>query len=426
MARGDSRLWRKLGLTGNLINVWSEDFPDLNINDSNIKSITINRGSGTVGLQDHTIEINTSTNRGLITGSPMHCDITQHGLNRLNTLTGAVSSIKPRFYGRCGRQKIDDYGGNDGSQWKTSFWGSKWQSQLANSDRVGNQISGQSVLYLMNHFLNRSDGTDPTFKWMPKPVFASPSIDYGIMVNDYDLGEAKIPYSDFAGKYLSDPGYYVQNTRAGMDRVMTLEYRWNLALERLETWLPLTRSQVLSPTAWGQPNEDFARNHATTWRESDGLKTSMVGPDINDVRISVVEHDLSYIEYSNNWQPRHLGYLSYGAERIDSGWRMESVDIDLLHLIDSPSIAHHRQANQLLSMEMGDPIFLSGDWYPALTGIHYAVGITEKITPDEWTISLDLEPSIAAVGEWTQPVPARTWESAAFPWDEATWAWDKY
>lgn len=421
MPRGSSRLWKKLGLTSNLINVWSEEAPDLNLNDSNIKSITINRGSDTTGVQDHTLELETAINRGLITDAPLHCDLTAAGRDRIIALTGAPTNIQQRYFGRIGRQTIRDAGGIDGTQWKTNFYCSKWQSQLANSDRLGNQISGEPVKYLFDHFLNP---TDPRLAYTPKPEYTSPAADYGTMVNTYDLGEAKIPYGEFATKYLADPGYYVQNTRAGADRVMTLKYRWDNALSRMNTWLPLTRSQVISPAGWEQPNENHARNHRTYWLESDGKKMAMTGPDINDVRVPVVDHDLSYIRWSSNYQPLHLGYLSYGAERTNSGWRIPTVDIDLLYLISSPFYSHRAQARQLLQMEMGDPVFLSGDWYYALGGIHYAVGITEKITPDVWNMTLSLEPSIAAVGEWTPTVPARTWESARYSWDEATGTWD--
>lgn len=419
-----SRLWSRLGLKNNLIRVWSEADPALNLNDSNIKAITINRGSGTVGDQDHTMELDTATNRGLLTGQPIHCDLTNSGRDRIVALTGAPTNIKPRFFGRVGRQTINDAGGRDGSQWQTSFYCSKWQSQLMNSDRVGNQINGHPVTYLMDHFLNPTIDTS-YLPYMPPATFSSPSADYGTMINDYDLGTAKIPYSEFATKYLADPGYYMQNSRAGADRVMTLKYRWENAKSRMATWYPLTRSQVISPAQWGQPNENVARNHKVSWLDSGGLKSYIAGPDPSDMRIPVVDHDLSYIRYADEFQPIHLATVAYGGERTDSGWKIPTVDIDLLRLIDSPVYAHRAQARQLLQMEMGDPVFLSGDWYYALTGIHYATGITEKITPDGWTISLDLEPSVVAVGEWSPSVPARTWESATYPWNDATGTWDQ-
>lgn len=424
MTRGDTRLWRKLGLTQPLISVWSEEDESFAMNDDEIKSITINRGGSdsVFGTQDHTMEINTVASRGARTGRPLHCDLTPYGAQRLEDLTAAdAATITPRYFGRIGRQSIDDLGGIwDKSKWQTTVYCSKWQSQLENSDRVGNQISGSSVMYLFKHFMNPEYSG---LEYIPPAQYPSPTTDYGIMSNDYDLGEAKIPYSEFASKYFDAPGFYVQNTRAGVDRVLTLDYRWQVAQKRLETWLPITRSQALAPTVWDQPNEDRPRNHRTSWRDSSGARSVVTGPDVSDVRIPVVEHDISYIHFDSDYQPIHRGYVAYGAERSDSGYRLPSITIDMLHLISSPVEADRWQARLLLYLEMGDPVFLSGDWYVNMQGINFASGITEKITADRWDITLSLTPSYPTVGQWSPEVKPRTWQAARTPWHDATWPW---
>lgn len=421
-----SRLWRKLGLTQPLVRVWTEVDSSFEMNDRDIKSITITRGSAgsTTGLQEHTMEVNTVANRPSRTDRPLHCDLTTYGANRIQQLTGqSASTIKQRYYGRLGKQVINDGGGGwNVNNWHTDFYCSKWQSQLENSDRLGNQIDQNEVHYLMNHFMN--PGLDTDLDYMPAPEFLSPTNTYGIMNNSYELGEAKIPYSEFASKYLNDPGYYVQNKRSGADRVLTMKYRWTLANNRLASWMPLTRSHVLSPTKWEQPNEDRPRNHVVLWRKPEGIWKYVVGPNPDDVRIPTVEHDLSYIKYYDDWNPKHLAAAGYGQERFDSGYRLPSMQIDLLRLLDTNEPSRLKQAAQLLYMEMGDPVYLSGDWYPSLTGIHFASGIKETITPDRWDIELSLDPAIAVVGEWArETVPAQTWESALYPWDDATYPW---
>lgn len=420
-----SRLWKRLGLEQPLISVWSEEDSSFALNDHDITSITINRGgNGVIGLQDHTMEVNTIASRGARTDRPLHCDLTTYGANRLADLTGATPSIiKPRYFGRIGRQTIDDLGGIwQPENWHTNVYCSKWQSQLENSDRVGNQISGNTVLYLMDHFMNPEYSNLP---YLPSAEFPSPEAHYGAMINDYDLSEAKITYSEFATKYFDDPGFYVQNTRAGADRVLTIAYRWSVAMSRLEYQIPLTRSQAISPATWEQPNEDRPRNHKVYWYDADGTaRSSITGPDVNDVRIPLVEHDIFHIRFYDDYQPLHRNYLAYGAERSDSGYQLPSVTVDLLYLISSPIPAHRVQARQLLGLEMGDPVFLSGDWYVNTQGVQFATGITERITPDRWELELTLTPSYVTLGEWSPDIPPRMWESARIPWDTATEPWD--
>lgn len=420
-----SRLWKKLGLTQPLISIWSEADPDFAMNDHDITSITINRGgsNSVIGLQDHTMEVNTIASRGSRTDRPLHCDLTTYGANRISDLTAANPDIiKPRYFGRIGRQTIEDLGGIwDPSKWHTNVYCSKWQSQLENSDRVGNQISGNTVMYLFDHFMNPEYSNLP---YLPKAEFPAPEANYGVMINDYDLGTAKITYSEFARKYFDDPGFYVQNTRAGADRVLTLAYRWSVAMSRLEYQIPITRSQAISPATWEQPNENRPRNHRVIWKDSNGHRSAMTGYDVNDVRIPLVDHDMGHIRFYDDYQPLHLNYLSYGAERVDSGYRLPSITIDLLRLITSSEPSHRVQARQLLGLEMGDPVFLGGDWYVNTQGVSFASGIVEKITPDRWDLELSLTPSIATVGEWSPDIAPMTWEAARIPWNSANWPWN--
>lgn len=418
-----SRLWRTLGLTQPLISVWSEDDSEFSMNDHDIKSLTINRGSTSViGLQDHTLEVDSVKFLGSRSDYSLHCDLTTHGLDRLNALIASNrDTIKHRYFGRVGKQIVNDTGGIwDSSKWHSSIYCSKWQSQLENSDRVGNQINGEPVMYLFKHFMNPEYSGLPQ---IPASEYPSANSDYGTMVNDYDLSEAKIPYSEFASRYFKAPGFYVQNTRTGADRVLTLQYRWSVGQNRLKNWLPLTRSQVLSPATWEQPNENRPMNHEITWKGASGNLTYTAGPDPSDARIPRQTIDISYIRFNSEYQPQHRANLEYGADRSDAGYRLPSVTVDLLYLIGSSSYANQRQAYQLLTLEMGDPLFLSGDWYGNVSGIVYASEITEKITADEWTLTFALTTATETVGEWTTDVPAKTWESARYEWKDAAGQW---
>lgn len=420
-----SRLWKKLGANQSVFNVTSDGDPTLNAVDHHITAITITRGSAdsVFGTQNHTIEVDTIVSLGDRTDQSIRLKLTPYGQSLLSSrLDYSASGFADRYFGRVGTQRIRDAGGiHDGSKWHASLYGSKWQSQLEISDRVGNQISSSTVYYLMDHFMN------PGYSHLgelPAAQFPAPTADYGTMINNLDLGEAKITYSEFTNRYFDAPGFYVQNLRTGADRVLTLDHRWSVTMARLETYYPLTRSQCLAPTEWEQPRQDRPRNHRIYWRSPTGPSQATTGPDVNDVRIPLVEVDASYIRFDTDTQPMRRNHAAYGAERIDTGYRLPSLTIDLLRLIDSGKYDDKRQAIQLLLMEMGDPVFLSGDWHASLSGILYATGIKETITPDRWDLELSLTPSIAAVGQWSPPIPARIWDSANHAWDSETRQWD--
>lgn len=422
-----SRLWKRLGLTAPLFNVWTESDSAFQMSDHDITAITINRGSadGIFGEQDHTLEVNSIVMREVRTGAPIHCDLTASGAQKLVDLVGGTTdSIRRRYFGRIGRQTVDDGGGIfDTSRWHTTFVASKWQSQLKKSDRVRYQLHGTPLRDFARNFMRPARADLPH---LPDPEYPSPESHYGYLYNDYDLEEQALTYSEFVTKYLEEPGYYVQNMRDGRDRLLTIERRWSEANSRLLTDVPITRSQVLAPAQWEQPNEDAPSNHSVRYRNAAGVNEGrVVGPDPSDDRVPVIDHDVSHIRWLDNYQPTQMNYARHAAERIDTGYRLPTMEINLLRLIASTSAGDRLQAQQLLRLEMGDPIFLSYDWYPYLRGVLFVSGITEKITPDGWELSLSLVPSLVVVAHRPPDVPPQAWDSARYSWDNETRRWDE-
>lgn len=416
-----SRLWKKLGLTSNFIRVWSEEVSDLNIDDSNITSITINRGSssGISGVQEHTIEIATTVPRDIYTGAPIHCDLSAAAMSVITRLTGANDTVKPRYFGRIGRQTVDDTGGYanyGGGTWSTTFFGASWQAQLPNIEK---EIPQNAWDWLITHIKTAAWPRGVGLSYLPEPDMPAAASQYGQIVETGD----PIAWKDTVQKYVDDPGLYVQNTRTGKDRFLTYELRWNQAQAALEDTPPLTRSQALSPAQWDQPNAALTRSHRVYWTGADGVKWATTGEKPSDPDLPIVEYDLKHIRWSTNeFQPWHVALVGYGQE-INTGYRIPTITIDMLRLITSPVYYHRLQARYILALNMGDPIYLSNDWHWYLRGIHFASGITEKITPDAWEITLSLTPSAETVGEWTPQVPAQIWESARYPWSDETRRW---
>src|SRR5699024_3701594 len=63
-------------------------------------------------------------------------------------------------------------------------------------------------------------------------------------------------------------------------------------------------------------------------------------------------------------------------------YSIPTVRVDLLMLLRDGGQYALRIARQMLELEVGDPIFLSGDWPNALQGTHFADGIKETLKPD--------------------------------------------
>ena len=81
-------------------------------------------------------------------------------------------------------------------------------------------------------------------------------------------------------------------------------------------------------------------------------------------------------------------------------------------------------AAQMLTLEAGEPVYLSGDWPTRLQGVHYAEGITETITPNEWRFELSLIPHALGAGTPSPSVPPLAWDSFTTAWADETRAWD--
>lgn len=422
MFRRPSRLWRKLGLTEPLVRVWSEDDAELDLTDHNVKSVTISRGSGSpsFGPQPHTLEVSTSVPRGVRTGKRIHCDLSTSGAALVGSLiSSSPELIAKRYFGRVGRQTIDDAGGFDGSKWQTTFYGASWQAQMNNTDAEINEVAGTQLKSFLQQ-LTAPLGVG--LPWIPPSESPAPETQYGSIAASGD----PVAYRDGMRRWATDLGTYVQNCRDGHDRFLPMQYRWDRAVSRLESGLaiPLTRSQAVSPATWDQAQESMIRTHQVLWTGADGPESMVTGGDTDNPNRSVVLYDLRHARWSfNDYQPRHVAYAAANQER-NTGYDLPSVTIDLLLLMTSPHEYHRHQARALLQMEMGDPVYLSHDWHPYLRGIHFATGIDESFSPNGWDITLSLAPSISTLGEWTPDIPPRVWDSARYPWNDETREWD--
>lgn len=412
-----SRLWKKLGATQNLIRLWSED--DLSdIGDDRIKQISIKRGSSSPEYGQHvqTMEVATTMGLGVHTGKRIHLDLTTYAGNLLYSLCGALAApTRPRFFGRIGKMTIDDV--KPGQQHAT-IYAATWDAQLKNT-AVKRTVAGGTQVSQIVKYLFSPYGVG--IRNLPVIDTPAPLGTYGYTWDVVELDG----FSDGIRKFVDDLGLYLHTRRNGSISLVTTEYMWDQANAKIASTMPLTRSQAISPATWEQPAEEMPRQHWVTYKDGNGNNiTNGYGNDTDNPNLPRVEYDMSHIRWvGNDNQPNRAAWIGYTRDR-DNGYTISEITIDLLRLITSPVEYHRAQAAQLLNLEVGDPVYLSGDWNTTVRGLHFATGIDETITPDSWDLTLSIHPSDTVVGQPTPIIPPRVWESAAWPWNDETREWN--
>lgn len=414
-----SRLWKKLGATAPVFTVTGTGAGNdpIFINDHSIKSITIHRGQSgpEAGPQDQTLEVEANELFPVTTGSSIRCRITTYGADLINAMCGAdQSKIIPRFLGRLGKQTTDDQGPR--KQYTTLF-GSLWQSQLKNTAFIVSETKGKAVSQMIRSLSNPVGVGLPN---MPLTTTPSPNGDYGYVAEDGD----GVDYSTGIGKWATDLNLYGQSMRDGTAQFLTVQHRFDKAVNRIESTMPITRSQAISPATWEQPREDMATIHRVRYVGPDGPTWATFGEDPMNQYIKAVEYDVLHAKWLYEKQPRSIAWTEFQRDRT-MGYRVPSITIDLLYLLTSPVAYHKAQAKQLLELECGDPVYFSGDWTASLRGIQFVSGLSETISPDRWDLELSLNSSEVTLGEFSPEVPARIWESAPYPWNEDIRQWDQ-
>ncbi|HAY42805.1 MAG TPA: hypothetical protein DCY59_04315 [Micrococcaceae bacterium] len=184
---------------------------------------------------------------------------------------------------------------------------------------------------------------------------------------------------------------------------------------------PLTRGQALSPAQWSQPNEGVPQAYRLVRRRADNI---IVNADIGEIDGTqpVVDLDWSYFRgHTDQWLYVH----ALRAQGFEDRYRISKLSIDLLQLLTSDRPLDKQQAGKLLTLEPGDPIYLSGDWPGVFRGIYFAEGITETINSNTWQIDLEISNFRETVGQVSPEIPAKIWDSASYPWQDEFRKWNE-
>lgn len=409
MLRRPSVLYRRLRPTASLFRFTLATGTVLG--DDAITSVTIKRGSTDPGggVSPSTLEIGLSGYAAIRSGEPCEFALTGYGAQLLAGYTGANANvIQPRFSGRVGKQTVDD----QGLLQFTTILAASWTAQLGRVKNSYHPSAGTPVGTVLDRLL-----TAPALPALTGPVRLAPPDHFGTV---FATPDEPLTYSDIDA-WTTDLGVTVRETRAGGQQIMSHQQRMATATDNMDVLLPVLRSEALSPATWEQASETTPRNQRVTWGSGAGTNSDTWG-DLQDPYALVVDHDMTHVKFNNEGQPRAEGYRLRALE-WESSYSLPTVNVDLGALISSPRRYDQYLAADLMAMEVGAAVYLSGDWHHQLAGIHFATAITETITPAGWRVSLSLAPSQQVVGEVSPTVPARAWDSATYPWSDESRSW---
>ena len=241
------RLYRKLTPDQPLFRFTTEQGTDLR--DGALTGLTIKRGNGSPGggIAPSTLEAGLTGFAAIQSGNHCTLSLTSYGAQLLADRVGAsASSIQPRFTGRVGKQTVDDRGRRQ----RTTMYAASWTAQLGQVAKSYTPTVGENIATVISELM-----TSPALPRLNGPIRMATPDQYGTVHQQED----EQTYSNI-GKWTSDLGLLVRDHRAGTQQLMTHAQRWDDALERMDYWLPVIRSQALAPSSWEQSSTTIPRN----------------------------------------------------------------------------------------------------------------------------------------------------------------------
>lgn len=412
-----SRLYRRVGQPGPLLAVTAGDEA---LGDQ-VTAIDIHRGSDSLSVYQPSI-ITVHTPRSdlpSLGGRSLDVRLTQDTCDHLADLTGLDGShFEWRFNGRAGGITWDDAG--DGRGWLGSWRGrgitingAGWGSVLENAPGTWTPQQGATVRAGAFALLEPAWEPRVELEW-----YGTASDTWGAP-EDED-GHEPLTAADMLS-LLQDRLYGVADSRSGRVRVSPLarlEERINEPADPYRS-LPLARRHVLAPSQWQTPS-----THPVAYRvlitNPDG-STQLHGSNQTGAH-KVTDLDWSdLIAHTDQWR-RVIG-LAWATR--PGAWTLPSLTARVDLLLASASSYDRGLGGYLLTLNPGDPIALADDWPHPINGVHLVTSLTERITPDAWTIEMGLTPSMSVAGGERLPVKPQIWAQAGTrTWDDAgtnTW-----
>lgn len=377
--------------------------------DHTIESVTINRGLGQPGggVAVTTMEADIAGDfaQSPFTGSTARLVINDTAA--LRYLTGVLgrpaTDFADRFRGRVGPIEVTDNG--NGRPMSTKITCSSWISQESYSgrkrtltrptfidDAVRDLMYAENRLYTMHRYGER----DVLFETIENTT-----------------------YSDEINKLTSDYEILIGDLRNGDARFMYLPWRVEQAAARVHTQAPLMRSQVIAPATWEQSNETYATKYEIRFVGPDGNMTGTTRYSESNLAAAAETRELDWSHIQSRTDHWDFASRAIIYRETTNRFAIPSVKVDLLRLLTSDRAYDRRVAGELILAETGDTVNLAGDWPNIIDGVYVITGMTETISPDEWSIDMSLSTASAALGTVLSDIPGQD-EIPPLVWDQAT------
>lgn len=399
-----SRLYRKLKPTQPLFQFYNSGTGTYN--DTRITSMTVTRGSASAepDLPVNTAEATITGEATNIIGARTRINLTGYGADLVAGMAGNITreQIQERFWGRTGIVSIDDY---KPTKKLTTVTSASWMAMLKKSNYDPFISAGWRTGLVIHNSLNFPNLGD---MYTPKV--------YGVFdrLVESTPSEESRNFVNVAARYGTDLGLRIREIPGKREvQIWTIQARKDEIRKMAATAPHLTRSAAISPAKHSQTLDSWNQSPRILTRLPSGnTETIVIPPRTDRTFLEVKEIDLSYVYRDTEQIAQHAKALE--ARTLDVVIRPESITVDLLYLLTSPSEHHRHQAGYLLALQPQDPVFFSGDWHPYLQGMYTAEQIKETITPDTWTLELSLYPAKYTLGDsmeevWPKP---QTWEAA--------------
>lgn len=394
--------------------------------DTDIQTLTITRGNSSAqpDISPNTMEFEMNGAPFIPRDSAMSLDLQPAFATKFayGAMTG--SQISARFKGRKAATEVTDsaWHRDTGAEFNSKVTASSWTTVLKTGKRktqptVDGNI-GSELAYMWRH---------PSIETL-QPVNVAPLAEFDSVF----ATEPAMTFTELSSKYGTDLGTYFQHERNGSVRILSIGHRHQMMLDRLNVEWPILRSQGLSPAKWSQQIESASVQYTVLRRTTSGGEDTQLWPLPDGVSPVLLEQEeIDILHVKNTSAHENYRYLMNSLTMQSNVGRteLESVTFDLIMLLSSTKPADMHVAAQLLDLEAGDPVYLSGDWPDAVRAPYFANEISEKITPDSWEITLKLFHPRDVLGLFDSEIPAvkpRVWDSAITPWDTATGAWESF
>lgn len=386
--------------------------------DASIVSLSINRGKSERGggYTPATVEaqyLGEPASESLA-GQHLRAAMGVQAAYDLAVLTGTTqAAILDRGQGRVGLISVEDRG--DKKQPITTAASASWMNMNRYLPATVTPVGGQTLNNIIQLIT-------------PQEEQAYVDLNFLGTTDTINASQDPVRWGDAISKYAESPGILMRERRDGVTDVISVNHRDTMAQARLTTHIPLTRAQVLAPAEWSQPNQEIGVRVVFKSNRSTGSPfTQTVDHTDNGLRMrETLNIDWSYIRSGGNFGQLYREASGIVYDRSPQDFRLPTVKIDILSLIASGKSYHLEQVKNMLTLEAGDPVFLSADWPPMIQGVQFAEGIKETIDTNTWELELSLLPYSSVTGLSPSPVvPGRVWDSMPGRWDDQIKRWDE-